>query len=445
MCTDAAKSSSAYTQCLATGKIDVNEIVGGCVDDMKISDGDTEFLSSVVTAFENTCQEKVLKDPNSYTKNATDGTLIMPAFVTADLCTTPCQHGRCSNGACVCNNNWVGEDCSVDATKPPQALGLTRPEACDIRKRPCRLTFLDIENIADTSKLKCRLKDLTIVNGKVSTVGGNVAFSKADFQNYAEVSCEIPESPAHKGTVASHAYHVSVTFDNNRWSNDVMFVIYDSLCQNCTEKGTCTINANSCHISGKCYSAGDHDPTDTNNVCLPAISATKWTQVSVPTQPPPQIMAASTTPRPATPKATPFPLHWAKYGGENKMRWDIWTKAETGCSCYFDQSKRDCACCELGGCQCPTSSKYHCVKCGEEFTCGTVKPSTDFGIDGWTATFTGCPCVWDTKRPDCACCQNLGCPCGKTHRNQCTQCGHPAACGTKPEIFGPPLNDAIIG
>ena len=50
---------------------------------------------------------------------------------------------------------------------------------------------------------------------------------------------------------------------------------------------------------------------------------------------------------------------------------DLWTRNETGCACSFDPDRHDCACCFQGGCQCPDSSHFQCVKCGfEETNCG---------------------------------------------------------------------------
>ena len=49
---------------------------------------------------------------------------------------------------------------------------------------------------------------------------------------------------------------------------------------------------------------------------------------------------------------------------------DVWTKNTSGCLCYFDNSRSDCACCQPGGCQCPDTNLHQCVQCGYGSFCG---------------------------------------------------------------------------
>ncbi|XP_013403680.1 von Willebrand factor D and EGF domain-containing protein-like isoform X2 [Lingula anatina] len=272
LCTDAAKASSAFTPCEKSGLVNVQEIVDGCVDDMKITNGDKTYLDSVASTFDTICQEEILKDPKYYTAQP-DGTMGIPSFI-SNMCSTPCKNGTCVNGACVCDKNCVGDDCSVDTTKPPIAFGLTRSDACDIRTRPCRLVFLVMGNVADTPGLWCRVKERV----NLGPFGGVLRMfrTKGHFQSYAEVSCEIPESPVHKGLKTSSTYQISVSSDGTTWSSDVTFVVYDSLCQICGADGTCTLKSRTCSINGKCYAAGEHNPVNRGSMCIPSLTASDW-------------------------------------------------------------------------------------------------------------------------------------------------------------------------
>lgn len=49
---------------------------------------------------------------------------------------------------------------------------------------------------------------------------------------------------------------------------------------------------------------------------------------------------------------------------------DLWTNTTTGCVCYFNVSRTDCACCHPGGCQCGPSDHHQCVKCADDEDCG---------------------------------------------------------------------------
>jgi Mg-chelatase subunit ChlD len=124
------------------------------------------------------------------------------------------------------------------------------------------------------------------------------------------------------------------------------------------------------------------------------------------------------------------------------MKDDVWTRKPTGCKCYFDQSRSDCACCEPGGCQCSSMYPHQCVQCGYGSNCGIPElPHRLFLRDGWTLSRSNCPCSWDPSRSDCACCNEarfgVQCPL-QEHANQCVQPGQEETqCGNKEHVFGP--------
>ncbi|CAH1233663.1 FBN3 [Branchiostoma lanceolatum] len=105
---------------------------------------------------------------------------------------------------------------------------------------------------------------------------------------------------------------------------------------------------------------------------------------------------------------------------------DHWTRNSTGCQCYFDYSRFDCACCVDGGCQCTQEHPDQCVQCGYGHMCGVLD---DTGIDGWTLSESGCQCPRDSDpNLTCPCCRNRGCPCTNGVPGRCAQCGREAYC-----------------
>ncbi|CAH1238323.1 MATN2 [Branchiostoma lanceolatum] len=105
---------------------------------------------------------------------------------------------------------------------------------------------------------------------------------------------------------------------------------------------------------------------------------------------------------------------------------DHWTKNSTGCQCYFDYSRFDCACCVDGGCQCIQDVSYQCVQCG--LYSYYLRPSAA-GIDGWTLSESGCQCPGGNRlNLSCPCCQNRGCPCTNNVPGRCAQCGRETHC-----------------
>jgi len=54
------------------------------------------------------------------------------------------------------------------------------------------------------------------------------------------------------------------------------------------------------------------------------------------------------------------------------------TAANTGCTCAFDHSRQDCACCSLyvGACQCGSLWRNWCARCGDGDSCNLGRPQT---------------------------------------------------------------------
>jgi len=123
------------------------------------------------------------------------------------------------------------------------------------------------------------------------------------------------------------------------------------------------------------------------------------------------------------------------------MERDVWTRQPTGCTCYFDRTRNDCACCEQGGCQCSEMFPHQCVQCGYGSQCGIPElPHWLFLRDGWTTVNDNCQCRYDPTLFNCACCNEkrggVQCP-REEHSNQCVQAGtEKIQCGKKEHIFG---------
>jgi len=88
-----------------------------------------------------------------------------------------------------------------------------------------------------------------------------------------------------------------------------------------------------------------------------------------------------------------------------------YTNSSSGCACWFDLTRSDCACCEDGGVQCGAPLHNYCTKItpGRQTGCLGVPASH------WTLSTTGYPCFWNTSRTDCAWCAAGGAQCGPRH------------------------------
>ncbi|XP_019622003.1 PREDICTED: neurogenic locus notch homolog protein 2-like [Branchiostoma belcheri] len=69
---------------------------------------------------------------------------------------------------------------------------------------------------------------------------------------------------------------VSVSNDGERFSGELFFTVYDSVCQECTEGGDCVWKQNTCNIRGHCFGVEEPDPNNWCLQCLPQFSNTTW-------------------------------------------------------------------------------------------------------------------------------------------------------------------------
>jgi len=106
-----------------------------------------------------------------------------------------------------------------------------------------------------------------------------------------------------------------------------------------------------------------------------------------------------------------------------------YTTANTGCPCWFDLSRDDCACCTQQGVQCGAPLQGYCTAkvAGRQSGCLGVPASH------WTLSTTGYPCFFNTTRTDCGWCATGGSQCGEGPRQgHCRDPSSPSYCVASP-------------
>ena len=93
-------------------------------------------------------------------------------------------------------------------------------------------------------------------------------------------------------------------------------------------------------------------------------------------------------------------LHLLTTAGGPADLYGNFTQTNTGCPCWFDLTRDDCACCEAGSVACGAPMHQWCtsVEQGRRTGCLGVP------ANHWTLSTTGFPCYWNTSRTDCAWC-----------------------------------------
>jgi len=109
-----------------------------------------------------------------------------------------------------------------------------------------------------------------------------------------------------------------------------------------------------------------------------------------------------------------------------------YTKASTGCACWFDMTRTDCACCNTDAVQCGAPMQNYCYKKfdGRQRGCPGVPASQ------WTLATTGHVCAGNRSRTDCAWCAPGGGQCrdelygpGSSYGNRCWNSQDEEYCG----------------
>ena len=108
------------------------------------------------------------------------------------------------------------------------------------------------------------------------------------------------------------------------------------------------------------------------------------------------------------------------------------TTAATGCACWWDLSRTDCACCEEGAVQCGHPMHNYCYKKSE----GRQRGCPGVPASQWTLSTTGHVCSGDRSRKDCAWCAPGGGQCrddiygpDSQHGNRCWHSQDEEYCG----------------
>ncbi|XP_035689594.1 von Willebrand factor D and EGF domain-containing protein-like [Branchiostoma floridae] len=277
--------------------VDILAGVDSCMADIKATE-DFQFADIVVQRVQEDCADKAYNNVSLYETNE-NGTAVPPAFITENLCPRQCSNqGRCVNGSCECNKGYESADCSIQIGRPPVAMQIPANGLCDVRSRPCMKTSFFADGVMDSENLTCRVTQVQIQNGQLVREDSS-GRSEATYRSFAEVTCLLPRSPVRYGTPATregavaHGMLVSVSNDGERFSEELFFAVYDSVCQECTQGGDCTWKPDTCIIRGHCFRNGDPNPDNWCQQCLPHLSNTTWSDR--PDNSPPRFTMASNT------------------------------------------------------------------------------------------------------------------------------------------------------
>ncbi|CAH1239253.1 VWDE [Branchiostoma lanceolatum] len=202
---------------------------------------DLSYALSAADEIKEECSETAYQNTTLYETNEV-GIAVPPTIITSQLCPRQCsQRGECVNGTCQCTEGFTSADCSMQVGRAPQALFLPVKGLCDIRHRPCMKATFIADGLIDSENLTCRVTQVSTHDGTRQVQQDTTGQTEGRMLSSGEVRCHLPRSPVALGTPAeregavTHGMMLSVSNDGQRFSQELLFTVYDSVCQECFE------------------------------------------------------------------------------------------------------------------------------------------------------------------------------------------------------------------
>ena len=120
------------------------------------------IAESALSSLTNICEEKALRNPDLYEKDA-EGNLIPPTKFLSVICPGDCSgRGQCKDGKCSCDAGFGAMDCSIDLNKPPEVTSIQADGLCDLDVRRCKKVRLQGKQFLESEKLTCHFQPFKV-------------------------------------------------------------------------------------------------------------------------------------------------------------------------------------------------------------------------------------------------------------------------------------------
>ncbi|XP_028412360.1 neurogenic locus notch homolog protein 1-like [Dendronephthya gigantea] len=280
LCNKRIRYSKAGESCSNVNGVNLDSLVNQCITDIQFTD-DPSWAVANAGALNTVCKKNVYKNI-SYYKNSTDGILKLETNILDSLCPNDCSdRGNCSNSTCTCFEDYTAADCSISLKDSPKLYGIRKSGLCDVRRRPCRNVGIYAFPLLDSANLTCHVQEIKVIES-VWDPDSSITLFPGLMMDITEVKCFLPESPVNIGDYGNEgvaAAGIKIAVSNNRINaskESLLFITYDSVCQECNVSTGCQLKADACSISGHCFAKNDSHPDDWCRQCLPNISISSW-------------------------------------------------------------------------------------------------------------------------------------------------------------------------
>ncbi|CAC5371719.1 unnamed protein product [Mytilus coruscus] len=213
--------------------VSVEEFVESCLLDIKLV-GDTTFLPDTIGTMLTYIMTEVLRNESLFMLNTTDGSQTLMEYVTSNLCHNNCSdNGNCSWGVCLCNKQYIGDECSQSITIPPSNISLPFDGLCTLGTRDCKSTNIFGDFLSRTVWYK--IKYFQIMTESIKYISESDV-SKVNFRNMFMVSVDLMHSRRKRTTTdtfMAEGNEIRLSYDGTNFGESATIITYDDSCYSC--------------------------------------------------------------------------------------------------------------------------------------------------------------------------------------------------------------------
>ncbi|GAB1607640.1 hypothetical protein Ahia01_001047900 [Argonauta hians] len=256
-CRKRIQQSVSGKMCSKVKNVDFDTVIESCVQDIKLTD-DKRWADDALESIKEQCLTSLEMDVEERENSEGPNSSILDS-----ICPNECnQNGICQKGKCLCNKEYIGEDCSVKKSEPPQVIS-SRVDCVNMAQ--CKV-YITGNNFVKSGDFVCSVTSYKrdfktrIKNTKVAAV----------FETLNVAVCKLP---------GTGLYHMSLSNTGSTFSVELMILFYNPSCDICNFYTGCKTRTDVCRINNNCYLQGSLNPLNPALYCDTSFSSTEWTEL----------------------------------------------------------------------------------------------------------------------------------------------------------------------
>ncbi|XP_076090111.1 uncharacterized protein LOC143062191 [Mytilus galloprovincialis] len=265
-CTNGLSQMPALALCQMYGHLVLSDYIESCVEDVKIA-GSTEFLEFTIWLMEDTCKFEIYRNETLFNSTSGDGTSILQ-MIQNQLCPFNCSnHGYCNRTECVCNDSYIGSDCSTSISEAPRGIIVPDDGLCRTKSRSCKKT--NIYGIFHIPALYCKFQHF-IISEEGKQISDIVNVRPAVFSYDNMISCEFPESSRKRRSTTNDAegFDIYLSYDQINYGDSVTVIIFDEECFTCNASTLTCVELDTCSSNTGTHDAEESKSSMTSTIAV---------------------------------------------------------------------------------------------------------------------------------------------------------------------------------